>query len=88
MSDKVKDIIFLILSAFLYGLNVPISKYYLNDLSSNELLFLLYFGASLGMALIILFNKNRKSSFILDKKNEVSSFWSGTLRYICFFVYC
>lgn len=62
------------LSAFLYGLNVPISKYYLNDLSSNELLFLLYFGASLGMALIILFNKNRKSSFILDKKMKYQVF--------------
>ncbi len=42
MSDKVKGIIFLFLSAFLYGLNVPISKYYLNDLSSNELLFFIF----------------------------------------------
>lgn len=80
MSDKVKGIIFLFLSAFLYGLNVPISKYYLNDLSSNELLFL-YFGASIGMALIILFNKNRKSSFILDKKMKYQVF--GVVLCLC-----
>lgn len=68
MSNKVKGIIFSFLSAFLYDLNVPISKYCLNNLSSNQLLFLLYFGASIGMFLVILFNKNRKSSLILDKK--------------------
>ncbi len=36
--------------------------------------FFLYFGASIGMALIILFNKNRKSSFILDKKMKYQVF--------------
>lgn len=36
--------------------------------------FFLYFGVSIGMALIILFNKNRKSSFILDKKKKCQVF--------------
>lgn len=57
-----KGFIFSFLSAFLYALNVPISKYYLNNISSNELLFLLYFGSAVGILLIILLNRKKKIS--------------------------
>ena len=35
-------------SAFFYALNVPLSKRLISKLSSNTLLFILYFGAAIG----------------------------------------
>ena len=53
-SNYFKGFVFSFLSAFLYGLNVPIAKYYLNVLSSSSLLFLLYLGSTIGMFIILL----------------------------------
>ncbi len=70
LDNKTKGYIFSFLSAFLYALDVPISKIYLDSVSSNELLFLMYLGSALGVFLIIMFSKSRK---LLLKKDKVTS---------------
>lgn len=70
LDNKTKGYIFSFLSAFLYALDVPISKIYLDSVSSNELLFLMYLGSALGVFLFIMFSKSRK---LLLKKDKVTS---------------
>lgn len=65
-SNYFKGFVFSFLSSFLYGLNVPIAKYYLNFLSSSSLLFLLYLGSTIGMFIILLGYKDHLS-FTLSK---------------------
>ena len=60
--NEKKGLLFAFLSAFLYDLNVPVSKYSLKTLSTNEILFLLYFGSAIGLFLLMLFNKKQKFS--------------------------
>lgn len=62
-----KGLLFAFLSAFLYDLNVPVSKYSLKTLSTNEILFLLYFGSAVGLFLLMLFNKKQKFSLKPEK---------------------
>lgn len=64
-----KGFVLSFLSAFLYSLNVPVAKFFLDDLSSTALLFLLYLGSALGMFFIILFKKNERS--FKPKKEEI-----------------
>lgn len=64
-----KGWIFAFLSALLYALNVPVSKYGLKFLSSNEILFLLYFGSALGLFFLMLFKDKSKLS-LRTQKNE------------------
>ena len=54
---------------FFYALNVPLSKRLISKLSSNTLLFILYFGATIGFFLILLF-RNKKFS-LKPVKGEV-----------------
>ncbi len=69
-----KGILFAFLSAFLYDLNVPVSKYCLKALSTNEILFLLYFGSAIGLFLLMLFNKKQKFSLKPKKKELIYIF--------------
>lgn len=65
-----KGLLFAFLSSFLYDLNVPVSKYSLKTLSTNEILFLLYFGSAVGLFLLMLFNKKQKFS-LKPQKGEL-----------------
>lgn len=66
-----KGLLFAFLSSFLYDLNVPVSKYSLKILSTNEILFLLYFGSAVGLFLLILFNKKQKFSLKPEKGESI-----------------
>ena len=66
-----KGLLFAFLSAFLYDLNVPVSKYSLKTLSTNEILFLLYFGSVVGLVLLMLFNKKQKFSLKPEKGESI-----------------
>lgn len=68
--NKLKGIVFSFISAFLYGLNVPISKLFIDKIFPNEMLFLLYFGNVIVMFFIILFNK--KETFKFNRKEMPS----------------
>ncbi len=67
-SNKLKGFIFSFLSAFLYALNVLVLKKFLGDISSNELLFLLYMGSTIGILLIMLLKNKEKATFKPQKK--------------------
>lgn len=67
-SNKLKGFIFSFLSVFLYALNVLVLKKFLGDISSNELLFLLYMGSTIGILLIMLLKNNEKATFKPQKK--------------------
>lgn len=66
-----KGLLFAFLSAFLYDLNVPVSKYSLKTLSTNEILFLLYFGSAVGLFLLMLINKKQKFSLKPEKGESI-----------------
>lgn len=66
-----KGLLFAFLSSFLYDLNVPVSKYSLKTLSTNEILFLLYFGSAVGLFLLMLFNKKQRFSLKPEKGESI-----------------
>lgn len=71
-NNYLKGFIFSFLSAILYAINVSISKKFINELSSNELLFLLYIGSAIGVFIIILLNKKViKHSNPQQKKDHI-----------------
>lgn len=76
-SNNLKGFIFSFLSAVLYAINVPISKKFINELSSNELLFLLYIGSAIGVLIIILLNK--KSNKTLKPSKEERPYIGGII---------
>lgn len=69
--NEKKGLLFAFLSAFLYDLNVPVSKYSLKTLSTNEILFLLYFGSAVGLFLLMLINKKQKFSLKPQKGESI-----------------
>lgn len=69
--NEKKGLLFAFLSAFLYDLNVPVSKYSLKTLSTNEILFLLYFGSAVGLFLLMLINKKQKFSLKPEKGESI-----------------
>lgn len=70
VNKKTKGIIFSIISAFLYALNVLVLKYFLERVSSNELLFLLYLGSVIGILLIGIV-KNKKKVIVKPTKKVI-----------------
>lgn len=71
---KLKKHIGLILaltSAFLYAFNVIIEKNYITSISSESILFLMYFGAFFGLGFIYLFTKKKKSAQNRITKKEI-----------------
>ena len=60
-NTKVIAISYAILAAIFYGLGAPFSKGLLEHLSPYLLSSLLYFGAGIGMSLIVLFNKKQRA---------------------------
>lgn len=70
MKDKFIYIIFAILAAVFYALNIPISKFLLNNIGSTLLAGLLYFGAGLGIGIIFYINRKKiKKVELLDEKD-------------------
>ena len=58
-------------SAFLYAFNVIIEKNYITNISSESILFLMYFGAFFGLGFIYLFTKKKKSAQNRITKKEI-----------------
>ena len=52
---KHMGLILALTSAFLYAFNVIIEKHYITSISSESILFLMYFGAFFGLGFIYLF---------------------------------
>ncbi len=63
-----KSIIFAVLAAALYGINSPISKLLLAEISPALMASLLYFGAGIGMLVIWLLRKRSPTTEHLEKK--------------------
>lgn len=63
-------IVFAFLSAIFYSLNIPVSKYYIDKVSSHELLFLTYLGSSIGLLLVNIFHKKNEAKIKRDLKTE------------------
>ena len=65
-------IILALLSAFFYAFNVIIEKRYINRLSSEKILFLMYLGAGIGLYIIhIISKKKRKNNPNKITKKEI-----------------
>ena len=57
MSKKVIAIIFAIVAAILYAINIPISKLLLNDINPTMMASYLYLGAGIGIGIVSLIKK-------------------------------
>lgn len=66
-------VVYAILAALFYGFSVPISKILLTYVSPYLMSSLLYFGAGLGMLIVVIIgNKRRKTPFVLEfTKNDL-----------------
>ena len=66
--QKTKSIIYALLAAAFYAINIPFSKLLLNHVGTTTMAALLYLGAGIGIGFISLFNK-REQSAKLDRKD-------------------
>ena len=64
---KIKLMIFAILIAIFYAINIPLSKILLNDIGSTMMASILYLGVGIGLLSIILNKRNADNK--LDKKD-------------------
>ena len=62
MNKKVLAIIFAILAAGLYAVNIPLSKLLLNYIEPTMMASYLYFGAGIGIGILFLFTQRRSES--------------------------
>ena len=70
MKNKLIYVFMAIIVAIFYALNIPISKFLLNNIGSTILAGLLYLGAGLGIGLIFFFKqKDIDKKTLLDKKD-------------------
>ncbi len=68
--SRVKAIIYALLAAVFYAINVPISKILLRNIGPTSMASLLYLGAGIGIGMLSLINKKaRKKSERLSKKD-------------------
>ncbi len=66
--QKAKSILYALLAAAFYAINVPFSKLLLNHVGAATMAALLYLGAGTGIGIMSLFNKQEKSAK-LDRKD-------------------
>ena len=65
---RIQSIIFALLAAAFYAINVPLSKLLLSHVGETTMAALLYLGAGIGIGILSLFNcKNRQKSEKLSK---------------------
>ncbi len=70
MNGKIKAIIYALLAALFYAINVPVSKILLRTVGPASMAALLYLGAGLGIAALSVFkNKDRNKSQRLTRKD-------------------
>lgn len=70
MGKKTTAIIYSLLAAVFYAINIPISKILLKDVGLTTMAALLYLGAGIGIGILSLFNKkDREKSEQLSKKD-------------------
>ena len=68
--DKVKAIIYALLAAVFYAINVPVSKVLLNCVGPTTMAALLYLGAGIGIGIMSFFNKkDREQTERLSKSD-------------------
>ena len=65
---KVQSILYALLAAAFFAVNVPVSKLLLNHIGSTSMAALLYLGAGIGIAVLSLFNRKEKTEK-LDRKD-------------------
>jgi len=65
---KVKSILYALLAASFFAVNVPVSKLLLDHVGSTSMAALLYLGAGIGIAILSLFNRKEKTEK-LDRKD-------------------
>jgi len=65
---KVKSIVYALLAAAFFAVNVPVSKLLLDHVGSTSMAALLYLGAGVGIAVLSLFNRKEKTEK-LDRKD-------------------
>ena len=74
--NKSKAIMFALLVAVFYAINVPISKVLLQHVGPTTMAALLYLGAGIGIGIMSLFNKkDREKAESLAEKKELTSFY-------------
>ena len=68
--NKSKAIMFAVLVAVFYAINVPISKVLLQHVGPTTMAALLYLGAGIGIGIMSLFNKKdrEKAESLVEKK--------------------
>ena len=64
MNKKILAIIFAVLAALLYAINIPFSKLLLNKISPTMLASYLYLGAGLGIGILFLLTKQKKMTIL------------------------
>lgn len=74
--NKSKAIMFALLVAVFYAINVSISKVLLQHVGPTTMAALLYLGAGIGIGIMSLFNKkDREKAESLAEKKELTSFY-------------
>ena len=61
MNKKILAIVFAILAAVLYAINIPISKLLLNKIEPTMMAAYLYLGAGIGVSLLYMFTKRNQT---------------------------
>ena len=81
---RIKSMLFALLAAVFYAINIPLSKVLLNDIGSTMMASFLYLGAGIGIGLLsVIINDNKKVNK-LDSNYFVALFFMilGTMLII------
>ena len=84
MNKKILAIVFAILAAVLYAINIPISKLLLNKIEPTMMAAYLYLGAEIGVSLLYMFTKRNQTEHgekYTKKRYSVCS-WNGITRWL------
>ena len=71
MRKRIIPIIFAILAASFYAVNIPLSKLLMNDIAPTMMAGLLYLGAGIGIGIMFLFKVKKTPKEELLNKNDL-----------------